>query len=492
MSTNFNHKRIADPLHGSIGLSELEIKILDTPVFQRLRNIKHLGFASYVYPSADYSRFSHSIGVCHIIGKILDGIGNNGFKVDSEICKKYRLAGLLHDIGHYPFSHVMEKAIEPILKVKTFTIDRSNRSQDDQNDNINGFCHYVSHENLGAEILAHDPGLNLVFTKEGINGSEISSIFRRQFIKDEKDLPRYANIISSDLDADRLDFLPRTSVLTGLPYGSVDLNYLVNQFVFAKDPEGKEHLCLFSRAMKAADHLLISRYYDYHQVAFHKAVIGFECLFIDIVRHLLGENLNCDREYLIGLIKNSEWQNFDDCSMIALIREVFKKTNDGFLKRKIYALLNRIPYSCVAECEFVGDDQNRDRWETTFVKERSQVEERIEEWSEFFKIDKQLWHVWSKPTEKLTKCGSRFTYEETQAPGDREGEVDRLVRIIRKSDGMCRPIIKTENSLLSLLSNCRVYGFRVYVLIPENMDRLQTARKIGEKIRNDVKSIYWL
>lgn len=89
----FNHKRIADPVHGTIGISNLEAKLISTPAFQRLRNVKQLGLAHYVYPGADYSRFSHSVGVCHITGRILNAIKQNcsNVQIADEELQLYRL-----------------------------------------------------------------------------------------------------------------------------------------------------------------------------------------------------------------------------------------------------------------------------------------------------------------------------------------------------------------------------------------------------------------
>lgn len=103
MREEFLYKTVADPVHKCIGLSELEVKIIDTPIFQRLRNIKSLGLVYYVFPGADYSRFSHSLGAMHIMGRIAERL----FKTQREI-QLYRLAALLHDVGHYPFSHALE------------------------------------------------------------------------------------------------------------------------------------------------------------------------------------------------------------------------------------------------------------------------------------------------------------------------------------------------------------------------------------------------
>lgn len=103
-------KRIADPVYGTIGLTKLETQVIDTRVFQRLRNVKHLGLAYLVYPAADFSRFAHSLGVCHVTGLLLDALNAADANLSVDELQKYRLAGLLHDIGHYPLSHALVKS----------------------------------------------------------------------------------------------------------------------------------------------------------------------------------------------------------------------------------------------------------------------------------------------------------------------------------------------------------------------------------------------
>jgi len=109
----YDFKRFADPVHDTVGLSELEVRVINSSVFQRLRGVKQLGLAHYVFPSLDYSRFAHSVGVCHVTGLILEAVCRAAnVELSAEETQLYRLAGLVHDIGHYPFSHAMEEAIE--------------------------------------------------------------------------------------------------------------------------------------------------------------------------------------------------------------------------------------------------------------------------------------------------------------------------------------------------------------------------------------------
>lgn len=133
MQDQYRHKIIIDPVHGDIGLSELETKLINTPTFQRLRKLKQLGFASMVYPNASYSRFVHSLGVLHVTSRVIDAFRRNNQLQDDKDVEKLRIASLLHDIGHYPHSHLMEyidweRYISMYLSKKDSTKESTNQS----------------------------------------------------------------------------------------------------------------------------------------------------------------------------------------------------------------------------------------------------------------------------------------------------------------------------------------------------------------------------
>jgi uncharacterized protein len=131
---DFDWKQIHDPVHGTVGLSKLEVDIISSRCFQRLHHIKQLGLAYLVYPTLNYSRFSHSLGACHIVGRMLRSIErNSGREFSPAEWQLYRVAALLHDIGHYPFSHAMEKAVADFYKGKEF-LEPANENADGQAD----------------------------------------------------------------------------------------------------------------------------------------------------------------------------------------------------------------------------------------------------------------------------------------------------------------------------------------------------------------------
>lgn len=109
-------KRISDPVHGIISLTEVELAVVDSRAFQRLRGVRQLGLAHYVFPGADYTRFAHSLGACHVMGRIMEALKSGGASIDAKMVQVHRLAALLHDVGHYPFSHATEHAMEDHYK----------------------------------------------------------------------------------------------------------------------------------------------------------------------------------------------------------------------------------------------------------------------------------------------------------------------------------------------------------------------------------------
>ena len=145
-------KRFADTVHGTVQLEDLEVEIVETLTFQRLRGIKQLGLASPCFPGADYSRFSHSIGACHVAQRLIEALENAGAQISPEHRRMYRVAGLLHDIGHYPFSHAMERAVEEHYQL-TANIQTAGGVDTDEGDPPGGA---LSHERVGTMLISKE------------------------------------------------------------------------------------------------------------------------------------------------------------------------------------------------------------------------------------------------------------------------------------------------------------------------------------------------
>ena len=459
--TDFNRKHISDPVYKTIGLSELETEIIDTPVFQRLRRIKHLGLVSLVYPGADFSRFDHALGVCHITGQILSVIkkANPEILDDDKEIQKYRLAGLLHDIGHYPFSHPMEEAIKEYYR-QSF-VDPKDSNEKSSRSNEQAEIKFLGHEEVGKAILRSDPDLKEILDRNGYEPDEISGIFTGS-----TELP-FSNLVKSDLDADRIDYLLRTAHHTGVPYGSIDLDYLISQVILDKE----KRISLHQRALRSAEHLLLCRYFVYQQNIFHKTVAGFEYLLRNISKALLQKELiSFSREDVEKAIKNRKWCNWDDIYIESKIRRLGKEVDiDNGLIQKIDSIRTRKPVSLIYEWEVFANRESAER----FIDRKKLVEASVKKAIEDHEIDKSLWHVWDKKVAITNLASHMKTTEDQDAYG-----ISQSVRLLYDLDSKeSRLIMNDKSSLMSVMADQILYVIRVYVLLPQDKMNLKSTIK---------------
>jgi uncharacterized protein len=471
-------KRITDPVHGTIELTPLEFQVIGSPAFQRLRNVKQLGLAYLVYPGADYSRFSHSIGVCHVTGRILAALRERASVAipDAEV-QQYRLAALLHDIGHYPFSHAMERAIENHYKSQL--VQPKQTEQEMLHQKSNGVPQrFLHHEDLSAKILEHDSALSAILNQADIPATDIYSTIHR------KKPGRFANLVNSDLDADRIDYLLRTAHFTGLHYGSVDVDYLVTQL----QVDDTDHICFTDKALRAADHLLLARYFDYQQVNYHKTVAALERLLEDVLEYMMDSGaLHCSADSMIKKIQGDAWQSFDDLYVLSVMRDHHKSAKDEVAAQKIWSLLNRYPPRLVADFEYLA---NRDKHtKNEFKAHKRLVREHISMWAKQFGIDEKLWYLWDRPGITLTKVGSRFRDEAIENDSEDADGVEQSVRILDRDRKSSRRIVNVRHSLMSVIADYALYSLRIYVLLKPEQEALR--EKIRHAIRADLSEIEW-
>ena len=246
---------ITDPIHRYIRFSETEREIVDTVIFQRLRGIRQLAGAHLVYPSAQHSRFEHSIGTMHIAGYAGETLFSKGYFGDEDKVQQLRLAALLHDIGHGPFSHLFEE----VLMEK----------------------HNINHEDMGKQIISRSE-ISDILGKHGYNSSDICKLSFGQ-----SNIQFFNEIISGALSADMMDYLPRDSLFTGVEYGKIDYHRLISSFEVTTDG----HLAINKSALYSLESMLISRYEMYKAVYFHKTVRSAEVMLLRSIM-LADEQLN--------------------------------------------------------------------------------------------------------------------------------------------------------------------------------------------------------
>lgn len=246
---------ITDPIHRYIRFSETEREIVDTVIFQRLRGIRQLAGAHLVYPSAQHSRFEHSIGTMHIAGYAGETLFSKGYFGDEDKVQQLRLAALLHDIGHGPFSHLFEEVL----------MEKQN----------------MNHEDMGRQIISQSE-ISDILGKHGYNSSDICKLSFGQ-----SNIQFFNEIISGALSADMMDYLPRDGLFTGVEYGKIDYHRLISSFEVTTDG----HLAINKSALYSLESMLISRYEMYKAVYFHKTVRSAEVMLLRSMM-LADEQLN--------------------------------------------------------------------------------------------------------------------------------------------------------------------------------------------------------
>jgi len=314
-------KHIHDSVHGYIGITAVEREIIDTPVFQRLRHIRHLGLADFVYPAASHTRFSHSLGSMFVMDRLATQLISNG-KIESNVLQKLRLAALLHDLGHYPFSHVVEGVMKDLYG------------------KADG-----RHESL-TEKVVQKTQVQEILRSNGQDPDEIVSIVRGNHKN-----KLYNFLLSSDFDVDRIDYLLRDALHTGVAYGYVDVNRLVRTVTV--DPEGAR-LAVLEKGRQAMENFLIGRYHMYQTVYYHKTVAAFELMLKTIYSQLVSSSIMPDLNAVFA--SEDQFCKFDDHYVWTKMAEHAGTNN--YLKELITMLRTRQPIKVVFEETSLTPDED--------------------------------------------------------------------------------------------------------------------------------------
>lgn len=337
---------LRDPIHGFIQLDDWEKDIIDHPVFQRLRRIRQLAWTDMVYPGAVHTRFEHSLGVMHVATQMYDhiirkkrdylrnelGFNDSGFERDRKLV---RIACLLHDVGHSPFSHAGEglMGMNPATKKP------------------------YKHEDYSAAIVLFK--LNDVIDNHPYNENyHITTKEIGDFLTGSTELGRkllWRNLLSGQLDADRADYLLRDSHHIGVNYGNYDLNRLLVTLTISKDPETQAPLIAIEEGgLHVAEALIIARYLMFTQVYFHHARRAYDYHFAEAMKIMLSE------EYgeATFLPPNSEdnidsYISWDDWRVLGLLSQK-KGGNPGEILRK------RDHYRCVFRTPEIPSENDLD------------------------------------------------------------------------------------------------------------------------------------
>ena len=270
-------KFIRDSVYGDIRLNEFEVRIMDMPQFQRLRRIKQLGLISLIYPGATHTRFEHCVGTMNLGSKLAEELG-----LTTDEIELIRASGLLHDVGHGPFSHVSEGVLS------------------------------FPHEELTKYVVTKTSMRDLLEEKFDVN--EIVDI-----VNGKGDL---GPIISGELDVDRMDYLLRDSHNTGVTYGKIDYERLISNLRLENE------LILDIKGVQAAEGALVSRYFMYPSVYQHHTTRIVNSMFRRALKRTIDD----------GIINETDIYKYDDSDIIA----TFRHSENAYVSDIMSRLDNRI------------------------------------------------------------------------------------------------------------------------------------------------------
>ena len=313
----FKYKSIRDPLYGFINLSKKEIEIINTSYFQRLRNIKQLAHEYVVYPSAVHTRFEHSLGTVHVANRMCDQLDIGGERKET-----IRQAILLHDIGHGPYSHLFEKVLDHI----------NNSSFD--------------HEDITRWIINEDPYIKSIV---GNNRKDIIKILdKTSKILKSDDLLLDSSIVSSELDADKIDYLRRDSYHIGVMYGQFDLERIM--YTLKRTPKNNG-ICIDQKGKTAIENYRLARYLMYAQVYEHHKRVTVDQMFLKAILLAIEDKI-LDIKAL-KTSKNSSHKNFLNYYLGLNDVEIYRIILEN-KKSKAAEILNQINYRKLLKrvCEY--------------------------------------------------------------------------------------------------------------------------------------------
>jgi HD superfamily phosphohydrolase len=471
-------KLIIDSIHGDIHLKEREVQVIDTASFQRLRQLKQLAMAQLVYPTATHTRFAHSIGALGTMIRILEAAEQNGIGMEDDEKDNLRLAALLHDIGHYPYSHLMEK-LDKVMLIEEEVEGTAPAVQAIDA----GRSKYPEHEEVGALIVTNqDDLIKAIGSKE--RAKCVADIFTRSDAAD----PQLSKLIHSSFDIDRWDYLLRDSCAAGVPYGQIDINYLLNNLKVSP-----QRMVGFSdKALPAVEHMLLARFFLYRVLYYHKTIYGLEEVCRQLLRRLRdrdGEkyDIPVDGEAVKKLITSTELHTFTDAFIDNIIQRAVDDEDD-VVRALASSIQSRKPPSLLKEvvvCEETGKQYHAGN---TFVQNcKAKLKREL--------VDKLHQKVQLKqfllcePKIPIVRPPERYTAAEMTAIEQEEihdiayGEEEEDIKIFVGDRTEPVSMMDVEHSMVAKYGNYSLQLFRLYVVY-EGEDKNDVITQMRDTVKD--------
>jgi len=298
---------VRDPIYKYIAFTDVERQLMDSPPVQRLRRIKQLAGVHFTYASGEHSRFPHVLGVMHLAGKLGEKLREGGY-MEGDDWQKLRMAAMLHDVGHGPFSHVYEDVLNKYRK--------------------------MTHEDVARWLILNTP-LKDMISDAGHSPAEIGELAVGRLAAGRSKILN--QVISGHFDVDIMDYLVRDSHHTGVEYGYVDVERLIGSIVVVDDV-----LAMNVNAMAALESFYIARYMMFKAVYFHRTVRAAEIMAskaMDMANEALGltsfktpdEFLRLDDDYVVASI-----MSLKDDGKLRYARDLMSRYRDRRLLKAVF------------------------------------------------------------------------------------------------------------------------------------------------------------
>lgn len=354
--------RILDPVHGFIDVTQVEKEIIELPIFKRMQSLKQLSLTNWVFPGAEHTRYMHSLGVMYIADLMAINLKDESYNLKYNDAQRQllRLAGLLHDIGHYPLSHVTEYVYNDNLLGEDDTLLSHNKKIKADIDKLasdnssltdymkDRYSKPMHHETMGTKVITYNEEIKRIIKKycpfikiEDIQDIIVGCVTRNP------DISAMVQLIHSELDADGIDYVMRDATFSGTSYGGFELGLLLRNLVVRKY-NGIDIVGVRPKGISVVDQYLISKYFAYTQVIFNRHVAIFDAMAEMFSKTLIkldkssypGANTLIHHIEKYGV--NDEYLKFTDRAFWTQLDNIRKEDLEGYVPEYIVKMYEKL------------------------------------------------------------------------------------------------------------------------------------------------------